>query len=38
MLGASQGTTLTLEIAGEDAAAAMAALVALIEDRFGEPE
>jgi phosphocarrier protein HPr len=38
MLGASQGSTLTLELSGPDAAAAMAALVALIEDRFGEPE
>lgn len=38
MLGASQGSTLQLETEGVDAAAAMAALVQLIEDRFGEPE
>jgi phosphocarrier protein len=38
MLAASQGTTLVLEIDGDDEAAAMEALVALIDDRFGEPE
>jgi phosphocarrier protein len=38
MLGAGRGSTLILEAEGADAAEAMAALVALIEDRFGEPE
>lgn len=38
MLAASQGTELTLQVAGEDEQAAMAALVALIQDRFGEGE
>jgi phosphocarrier protein len=38
MLAASQGTRITVEAAGEDEDAAMAAIEALIGDRFGEPE
>ena len=38
MLAASKGTLLQLQVEGEDEAEAMTALVALIEDRFGEDE
>jgi len=38
MLAAPVGTELELECAGPDADAAADAIVALIEDRFGEPE
>jgi len=38
MLAASQGTVLQLHIDGEDEAEAMDALVALIDDKFGEGE
>ena len=38
MLAASQGTKLTLELDGADAEQALAALEALIAERFGEPE
>lgn len=38
MLAAGKGTTITIETDGSDAEAAMAGLVALIEDRFGEGE
>jgi phosphocarrier protein HPr len=38
MLGAGQGATLAIEAEGDDAGAALLALVQLIEDRFGEPE
>jgi phosphocarrier protein len=38
LLAAPCGTELTLETEGEQAAEAMDALVALIEDRFGEGE
>ncbi|GAB5453291.1 MAG: HPr family phosphocarrier protein [Halioglobus sp.] len=38
LLAAGKGTTLDLEIAGSDEDDALAALQALIEDRFGEPE
>jgi phosphocarrier protein len=38
MLAANQGTLLQLEINGGDEAEAMAAIVALIEDRFGEEQ
>jgi phosphocarrier protein len=38
MLAASKGSTITLEANGVDEAAAMEALVALINNRFGEPE
>jgi phosphocarrier protein HPr len=38
MLGASIGTTLHLEAEGVDAAAALAALRALVDDLFGEGE
>lgn len=38
LLAASKGTLLTLVTEGDDAAEAMDALVALIEDRFGEGE
>jgi phosphocarrier protein len=38
MLAASKGSTVTLEATGEDEAAAMEALVGLINNRFGEPE
>ena len=36
MLAAGLGTELEVETDGEDEAAAMAAIVALIEDKFGE--
>lgn len=36
MLAAGQGTTILVEAAGPDAAAALAAITALVEDRFGE--
>ena len=36
MLAASKGTVLTLHIKGEDEQQAMDAIVALIQDRFGE--
>jgi phosphocarrier protein HPr len=38
MLAASQGTTITVEVEGEDEADAFAALCALVADRFEEPE
>ena len=38
MLAASKGSKITLETNGADEAAAMAALVALINDKFGEGE
>jgi phosphocarrier protein HPr len=38
MLGASIGSTLRLEASGPDAAAALRALTALVDDRFGEGE
>ena len=38
MLAASQGSSITLYIAGEDADAAMEKLRALVANRFGEAE
>jgi phosphocarrier protein len=38
MLAAARGTTIKLETIGPEADAAMAALVRLIEDKFGEGE
>lgn len=38
MLAASKGSTVTLESTGADESAAMDALLALINNRFGEPE
>jgi phosphocarrier protein len=38
MLAAGKGTTLTVETDGVDEAEAMAAVVALINDKFGEGE
>ena len=38
MLAAGKGTTLTLEADGIDEIEAMAAVVALINDKFGEGE
>ena len=38
MLAAGQGTTITLQTSGEGEAEAMQALLALIEDKFGEGE
>lgn len=38
MLAASQGSVLQLHVEGESEAEAMQALVALIEDKFGEGE
>jgi phosphocarrier protein len=38
MLAASQGTRITVEASGEDEDAAMAAIEALVGDRFGESE
>lgn len=38
MLAASQGSQLTIEIAGEDERSAYDALSALVADRFGEAE
>lgn len=37
-LAAAKGTTITVTAKGEDAEAALAALAALVEDRFGEGE
>lgn len=36
MLGASQGTTLTIEGEGEDSEDAVTSLVSLVENKFGE--
>jgi phosphocarrier protein HPr len=38
MLAAARGTTIKLETQGPDADQALAALVALVEDKFGEGE
>ncbi|MDO8206802.1 MAG: HPr family phosphocarrier protein [Gallionella sp.] len=38
MLAAAKGTTITIETLGEDEAAAMQAILALISDYFGEGE
>ena len=38
MLAASKGSTVSLEATGEDEALAMEALMALINNHFGEPE
>ncbi|MEO6147344.1 MAG: HPr family phosphocarrier protein [Sulfuriferula sp.] len=38
MLAAAKGSTINLEIEGEDEAVAMDALLALINDKFGEGE
>ena len=38
MLAAGKGTRITVETAGDDAEAALAAVVALINDKFGEGE
>jgi phosphocarrier protein HPr len=38
MLAANQGTLLELEISGDDESDAMAAILALIKDRFGEEQ
>ncbi len=38
MLAAGKGTTIQMETEGDDEADAMVALVALIEDKFGEGE
>ncbi len=38
MLAASKGSTISLQIAGNDEQPAMQALVSLINERFGEPE
>lgn len=38
MLAAAKGSTISLETEGEDEAAAMDALLALINDKFGEGE
>lgn len=38
MLAAAKGTTISIETSGEDEAAAMQALLALINDYFGEGE
>jgi phosphocarrier protein len=38
MLAAACGTSITLEVDGDDEEEAIAALQALIEDRFGEEE
>ena len=38
MLAASKGSTVSLEATGEDEELAMEALMALINNRFGEPE
>jgi phosphocarrier protein len=38
MLAATQGTTLTIETVGKDADEAMARIVELIADRFGEEQ
>ena len=36
MLGAAMGDTIVIHVDGDDAEAALAKLVALVEDRFGE--
>lgn len=36
MLGAAKGDTIVIHVAGDDAEAVLARLVALIEERFGE--
>ena len=36
MLGAAMGDTITIHVQGDQAQAALAKLVALVEDRFGE--
>ncbi|SBS27376.1 HPr-like protein Crh [Marinomonas aquimarina] len=38
MLAAAKGTIINIKVNGEDEAAAMEAIVALINDRFGEGE
>ncbi len=38
MLEAANGNDLTLHINGQDEKTAMTSLIALVEDRFGEPE
>lgn len=38
MLAAGKGSTITVDIEGDDADAAMKAILALIADRFGEGE
>lgn len=38
MLAASKGSTVSLEATGQDESEAIEALVALINNRFGEPE
>ncbi|CUB03244.1 HPr family phosphocarrier protein [Marinomonas fungiae] len=38
MLAAAKGTTINIKVNGEDEQAAMEAIVALINDRFGEGE
>jgi phosphocarrier protein HPr len=38
MLAAAKGTSITVDVEGEDEAAAMTAIVELIEDKFGEEE
>lgn len=38
MLAAAKGATLTIETEGEEADAALAAILDLIANRFGEPE
>ncbi len=38
MLAANQGTLLQIEINGDDEAAAMQAIVNLVQDRFGEEQ
>ena len=38
MLAASQGTSIMIEVEGDDEAPAVAALAALVADRFEEPE
>jgi phosphocarrier protein len=38
MLAASQGTTLEIEVSGEDETEALAAIEGLINDRFGEDQ
>jgi phosphocarrier protein len=38
MLAASQGSQLVITTAGEDEEAALQALIALVNNRFGEPE
>ncbi|HYN77237.1 MAG TPA: HPr family phosphocarrier protein [Lamprocystis sp. (in: g-proteobacteria)] len=38
MLGAGRGAWITVDAAGEDEGAAIAAIAALFSDRFGEPE